>query len=165
MRIIKPQDFFPLIKNKTILLDTNVFIDASTNPTTFGGFLNELKENGATLVTLDVVTIEFIKGAQDHKRYLEKKNYVEQIIDTYLPLNDNLNKNALALVDKYHTYGKSVSGVDFLLGGALIAYSGNLLLMTRDTNDFSSDIFHLVACFNVVHPKGIFAYGLYEFKS
>ena len=79
MRIITPPDFISKIKNKHLLLDTNVFIDTSLHEEKFGKFLNELKNNGVTLLTLEVVMIEFTKGAPTKEKFNTKKTTVEKI--------------------------------------------------------------------------------------
>lgn len=165
MKIILPSDFFSIVKDKHILLDTTVFIDALTNPTSFVSFLNQLKNSNVTFVTLDVVIVEFTRGAQDERRFREKNKFIEQIIETCLPVTDQISKDAIELANEYHLEGKGVSITDFLLGATLKDYKDNLLLMTRNTNDFPINIFDLSTCFNVVHNRGIFAYGLYSYRS
>lgn len=164
MKVLNYPDLLSIIKEKHILLDTTVFIDAFLNPVDFIQFLEKLKINHATLVTIDVVAIEFLKGAQDKKKFEEKKKHVEEIIDTYLPVTNKIIKDAIELTNMYHLDGKSVNATDFTLGAVLMSYPENIFLMTRNTNDFPTNIYNLVTCFNIVHRKGIFAYGLYEFK-
>lgn len=163
MKILTSPDFLPTVENSNILLDTTVFIDASLNPTRFGEFFNELKKHGVTLFTLDLVIVEFLRGSQNEKRFIEKKAFVENIIETCLPVTDKINKTAIELTREYLSEGKGISTTDFLLASTLVNYPNKLFLMTRNTNDFSSDIFELANCFNIIHKRGIFAYGLYKF--
>jgi len=78
MKIILPTDFLEIIKDKSLLLDTNFFIDAFLNPTEFGKFMNQLRENRIILLTLDVVRMEFLKGAPNDQKYKEKKNSLKK---------------------------------------------------------------------------------------
>lgn len=73
MRIIKDPELLSILTNKHLLLDTNVFIDAFSNPVEFGKFFNELTDNQITLATLEFVKVEFLKGSFTDAKYEEKK--------------------------------------------------------------------------------------------
>ena len=91
MEIVLHQEFLSNTKNKWLLLDTCVFIDAFSHAKEFGIFFNKLKENDTTLVTTTLVLNEFLKGSQTEEKFLQKKEYVLRIIDTLLPSNDVQN--------------------------------------------------------------------------
>ena len=165
MRIITPPDFISKIKNKHLLLDTNVFIDTSLHEEKFGKFLNELKNNGVTLLTLEVVMIEFTKGAPTKEKFNTKKTTVEKIVDTYLPLTKEILENSSKLAKLYGEEGKGTNIVDFLLGGALVQYEDKLLLMTKDIKDFPAKIFKLETHFLLQHNRAIQNYGIYTYIS
>ncbi|MBI2007529.1 MAG: hypothetical protein HYS83_02425 [Candidatus Blackburnbacteria bacterium] len=165
MQIIKPPDFLSVVNSKHVLLDTTVFIDAMLHPAEFANFFNELKDSEVTLVTLEVVVMEFVKGAANDIKFKEKKRLVDGIVEAYLPITHQTNNYGMALVQKYREYGKALSNVDFLLGATLVNYSNTLLLMTRDCTDFPSNIFTLRSCFNVLYPRGLHVYGVYTYKS
>lgn len=81
MKIILPEEFFSILKDRHLLLDTNVFIDAFINPNEFGKFFNQLKAEGCTLVTIDGVISEFIKGAPTLQKLEKKREFVDEIIE------------------------------------------------------------------------------------
>lgn len=163
MFIVTPPDFYQILKNRHLLLDTNVFIDASGSPGEFAKFFNNLKDNGVTLVTLNAVAIEFTRGASTNIRYEEKNQYLNNIIDAYLPVNEEIYKNASKLVESYKEEGKDVSIVDFLLGGTLIKYGENISLMTKDVKDFPQNIFKLETFINLIKSKSIHNFGFYSY--
>jgi len=74
MKIVTPPDFFQTFKDKHILLDTYVFIDAFLNPSEFGKLFIELRSNGTTLISLDLVKAEFLKGAINSDNTIKRKS-------------------------------------------------------------------------------------------
>lgn len=162
MKIITPPDFFQIFKEKHLLLDTSVFIDSFLNPTEFGKFFNKLKTNGATLVSLDVVKIEFLKGAIDSAKFKEKGEFFDQIVDARLPITNDTLLNLYKLVEVYKEDGKSLSVTDLFLGVILTQYKNNLFLMTKNTTDFPTNIFNLFSYLNISYRKGLHTYGIYN---
>lgn len=166
MPIIKSSELLSVIKDSHILLDTSVFIDAFNNPKDFAEFFNELKENGATLVTLKVVLIEFIRGALSADKFAEKQKYIEDIIDTYLPVSTDAVDKTVELAKLYGEDGKTPSVTDFLLGGTIMQYRrGSLLLMTSDAGDFPLNVFNLDAFISIVGRKTIKTCGFYSLQN
>ena len=163
MNIIRPLDFFQIIKGNHLLLDTNVFIDAFHHPGEFAKLFNELKDNNITVVTIDVVVIEFLKGASEIKKLEEKKKYVEKIIDAVLPIDKEIIDNVNKLLDIYKIEAKDVSIVDLLLGGVLVKYGKNIFLMTRDIKDFPGNIYRLETYLTLIQRKSIQNYGIYRY--
>lgn len=163
MKIVIPQEFFPTLKNSYLLLDTNVFIDAFHNPSEFGEFFNELKDNGVTLVTIDTVLIEFTKGSSEPKKLEEKKEYLEKLIDAVLPVDKIVVNHTIELLKRYKIEAKDISIADLLLGGMIVKYSGKMFLMTKDIKDFPTNIYSLETHLNIVRRKSIHNYGIYRF--
>lgn len=163
MKIITPQDFFQTFKDKHILLDTSVFIDSFLHPVEFGEFFNSLKVQGATLVSLDAVKIEFLKGAPNAEKYKQKDEFFSQIIDSCLPIISDTLLNLYGLVQKYGEGGKSLSITDLFLGATLMQYKGSLFLLTKNTTDFPTNIFNLKSYINISYTKGLHTYGVYDY--
>lgn len=164
MRIITPPDFFQTFKDAHILLDTSVFIDAFLNPIEFGNFFNNLKTQGTTLVSLDAVKIEFLKGAPNAEKYKQKDEFFNQIIDAFLPItNDMILSSLYKLIQVYKENGKSLSVTDLFLGAILMQYKRSLFLLTKNTTDFPTNIFNLASYINISYTKGLHSYGVYNF--
>jgi len=164
MKIVIPQDLFSAIKNKHLLLDTNVFIDTSVHFNDFFNFISKLKGQNITLVTIDLVKIEFLKGAPTIQKYKEKNELIEKIIDYTIPITSDINNNVFESIKKYELYGKALSETDLFLGACLMKYKKDLFLLTRDTTDFPLNIFELVSVVNMIYTKGIHSYGVYKAK-
>ena len=62
IKIIPQPNFISVIKNKHLLLDTNVFIDAFLNPHPFFDFLSELKKRNRIDVELFVKVPKELKS-------------------------------------------------------------------------------------------------------
>lgn len=164
MNIIKNSDFLSVTRDRHILLDTTVFIDASSSPVKFANIFNELKGNGCVLVTLECVLTEFIKGGSDEKKLAEKRQYVEDIVDAFLPITREVTQNATKLAELYKEDGKKVSVTDFFLGAVIMQYK-KMLLMTCNITDFPTNIFNLETFITLVHRKAIETCGLYSFSN
>lgn len=164
MKIIKAPDLLQITSKKHLLLDTNVFIDAFSNPIEFATFFNELRDNYTTLVTLDLIRVEFVKGAFDEVRIKEKEEFLDKIVATCLPSSKDISDNILKLLKRYKEDGKGVSIVDLLLGANLMKYSSDLFLLSRDASAFQGNIFELVSYVNLVKNKSLQCYGVYAFK-
>lgn len=162
MNIIQSSDFLSVTKDHHILLDTSIFFDAIDAPGKFATLFNELKENGCTLVTLKVVLTEFMKGGADKTKLEGKRLYVEEIIDVFFPLTNDIIENTSKLVEIYKEDGKTVSITDFLLGATIMKYS-KMHLMTCDTGDFPNNIFKLETYATFIYRKGIKTCGMYSF--
>ena len=122
-----------------------------------------LKENDIIIVSIDLVKVEFIRGSREIKVFQEKRAYVDDIIDAYLPITNDIFKNMQKLVELFKEEGNTVSVVDLMLGGLLMKYPGNLMLLTRNINDFPTNIFTIRTFFNLFKRKSIQSYGIYYF--
>ncbi|HRN96012.1 MAG TPA: PIN domain-containing protein [Candidatus Levybacteria bacterium] len=163
MKILKAENFYSNLNNTHLLLDTSVFIDAFLHPAEFGRLFNELKEQSVTLVTIDPVKIEFLKGIQDTKKFEEKKAFIDQIIDICLPISSEVIKNLYSLVKDYQDSGKILSITDLLIGATLKHYPGSLYLLTKNPRDFPTTIFKFTTHMTLLHQKALQSYGVYVF--
>lgn len=165
MKILIPTDLLSILKDAHLLLDTNVFIDTSLNSIEFGKFINQLKGNRTTLVTLDVVRFEFLKGAPNLQKYKEKEELLERIVDVYLPIQKDILDNVDKLLQLYKEDGKAISITDLLLGATLMDYKTSLFLLTKNTTDFPTNIFTLATYVNLLYRKGLQTYGVYQYAN
>lgn len=163
MEIIYPTTLIPFLKNKHLLLDTNVFRDAASKPTIFDNFFNILKKNEVTLATIAVVEYELLKGSANTTKYKEKEKLISDIVDAKLPIMPQTYKLAYDLIQRYGIDGTALNVTDLFLGAMLMQYGKDLCLMTRDTTDFMQNIFDLSFVVNLPNQKGIFTYGIYQF--
>lgn len=163
MEIIYPPAFFPTLKSKHLLLDTNIFRDAALNPDAFNNFFFDLKKADVTITTIDLVKYEILKGSSNKIKYETKDKWMDDIIDAVIPLTPDTYKIAYNLIKMYEIEGTSLHITDLLLGATLMMYKKNIYLITRDTSDFLQSIFDLSFIVTAAHNKGILAYGVYQY--
>lgn len=163
MKITYSTQLIPSLKNKHLLIDTNLFRDASHNPVDFKNFFNSLKQSDITVATIDFVKYELLKGSADIKKYKEKEAFIDQIIDTTIPFTPQTLSLVYSLIQQYGLDGTATNITDLVLGATLMLYKENIFLMTRDTTDFIQRIFDLKLVVNAAHNKGIFTYGIYQY--
>jgi len=165
IHIIKAEGLLGLLKNKHLLLDTSVFIDAFNHFEEFARFFNECKRGNVTIVTVSPVIAEFTKGVENTKKLSEKLSFVDSIIDIKLPISpDIINKYIPNLVSQYKAKGKSVSYVDFILAGLVDKYERDLVLLTKNPVDFPLSVFNLYSYFVIKMDRALQVYGIYQAK-
>jgi predicted nucleic acid-binding protein len=163
MEIKYPPTLIPFLKNKHLLLDTNIFRDAANKPSVFNNFFNELKKADVTIATIDPVKYEILKGSADSPKYQAKEELIGDIIDVTVPFMPKTFEFVYELIQKYGIDGTGPGITDLMLGATLMQYKKNICLMTRDTTDFMQNVFELPFIINATHTKGIFTYGIYQY--
>lgn len=164
MKIIYPPELKPFLKDKHLLLDTNIFRDFSSKSTSYTNFFNDLKKDNVTFATIDLVRYELLKGSSDNLKYEARDNLINDIVDVIIPVIPKTCDLVYELIKEYGVEGSAVGITDLYLGSMLMHYKENICLMTRDTSDFIERIFSLQFVINVQHQKGIYTYGIYQYK-
>ncbi len=164
MEIIYLPTLLSSLKAKYLLLDTNIFRDSSVQPTAYNEFFNVLKKANVTLATTDFVKYELLKGSSDTNKYEAKETLVHNVVDVLLPISPNTIKLGYELITRYGIEGTALHVTDLLLGALLMQYKESMRLLTRDISDFIPRIFDLQFVVNAPHGKGIFTYGIYQYK-
>jgi len=164
MEIQYNQNLLASLKNKHLLLDTNVFRDFANKSSVFTLFFNNLKKADCTLATTDFIKYELLKGSATTNKYKEKEDLINQIVDVVIPITSQNFTLAYELIQQYGIEGTGVSVPDLFLGTLLKQYKTNIYLMSRDTTDFIQKIFTLSDIVNIPNAKGIYTYGIYQYK-
>ena len=165
MKITYAPDLIAFLKNKNLLLDTNVFRDFSSGPKQFAHFINNLKDQEVTIATIDAVKIELLTGSADERKYKDKEVIINSLIDVTIPISQETQKTIFQVISLYGIEGAGVSITDITLGALLKQYGDSVCLMSRDIKAFSYKIFKLLTVVNAVHGKGIFTYGIYQYNN
>lgn len=165
MKIELHENFQSTIKDKHLLLDTNIFIFAFQNPSEFGSFFNLLKtpEYNVTITTTKQVLYEFLKGSTTEIKFKEKRDFIENIIEIYLPQTPDLDSNIELLIKKYKIEGKDLSITDLTLGSLLIKYRANICLLSADQGDFPTNIYKIESFISLLEVNRIRGIGLYSY--
>lgn len=161
--IIYPRTLITSLEHKHLLIDANIIRDAANKPILFGKFFNTLKSADITIVTLDVVKFELLKGSLGTDKYKARETQINDIADITLPTSGSTINLVYDLIKIYGIDGSSLSVTDLFLGSTLMQYKKNIFLMTRDTTDFMQNVFDLKFIINAPHKKGIFTYGVYQY--
>jgi|SRR3990167_1374330 len=141
---------FQEIKNRTILLDSNIpinyaskgFKERSGNP------LRTLVSNNNRLVVTSLTGFELLQAEirdDVRKKYVQFLNYVPN-----LPMGKEYFQNGALLAGEYRRVcnGKKLPFQDLILGGVVVAHSfgkDKLLFLTTDRQDFCEPIWLTVS--------------------
>lgn len=156
------------LENKNILVDTNFLIDSYSQKEEFAKFISDLKRLKVALVTIKLVKYEFVR-AKTKDVIEQKEDYFRNLIDAILPDRLDIIKynsgpdSVIELMKKYNNSLEGVSIVDLMLGVTLKRYFG-LYLLTRDHQDFPTNIFTREEVFHIESTRNIRTYGLYSYK-
>lgn len=163
MEIEIPPGFIDALKDNHLLIDANVFRDATVTPTEYIRFFNSLKKHEVTISTIDCVKFELLKGFANDQRYYTTERHINSIIEVIIPMPNDYIGNVYDLIKSYGIDGAGVSITDLFLGVMLIKYGKRIFLMTRDTSDFIQRLFTLQFIVNHSYMKGIHTYGIYQY--
>jgi len=178
-QIQTPPDFYTVLKEKTLLLDTNFFIDAFPHLKAFTPLITALKNNPTRLGTTDAVVVEYIRGAKNKEKYKEKLSFIENIIDicfSYVRSGKEYSRKSnkgLGFAEEYELYeltaqyaefGKGVSVTDFMLGSLAKRYPKSIYICSRDAADFPTTTFNRVSYFNVFGVRTMWCHGIYQYQ-
>lgn len=157
------------LKHTWLLLDTDVFIDASIFAEEFNYIFTKLKDSDCTLTTISSVVVEFLRGAKSITDMSNKRAYLESIA-TILPTGEMAgDKGAMDLIEPqflvaYGKSGKSVSYTDYLLAKTIKNYGERMYLITGNHQDFPTSIFDRKHIISIGHEFEVKTYGIFQFN-
>lgn len=151
-------------RGKTLLLDTNVLIDAFRLPEEFYDFTSGLIENQCDIVTTKSIAIEFLGGTSEHALLAKKKSFLEstfnkELNNLYLPL-DRMPPDINDIM-AFSRQANKFSIVDYELFCTLKKYGTNIALLTRNHKDFSTTLTKRIGFVTLLGDKEIHTYGVY----
>lgn len=167
MRIILLSDSDKKLSNlpkKHLLIDTNFLIDAFRFPSQFNDLLEELKDSGFTLVSIEATLVEFAKGSQSIEAYSKKAEYYNSLIEMVLPLDSKLHENVSDITRACLKKGGQLSYTDYLLLAATMKYKDNIYFLTKDKSDVPISIFNPVASIMIETNENNCHFSLYEYN-
>lgn len=166
MKIIYSPKFFTELKHQYLLLDCSFFIDSTIHIDEFEMFISRCRENDITLVTLELVKAEFLKGAENSSKYDIKREFLDRSVNSILPVPPLVyTKHLPDLVKKYGEMGKGTSIVDFMLCATLHYYQTSLFLLTKNPKDFPNTVTDLHSYFLLYNTRALQPYLVLQRKS
>jgi hypothetical protein len=158
------EDFLTKLKQKHILVDTNFLIDASRNQECFSHIIDSFKKNNFTLVTIDGVHHEFIKGRGSLENYKLTTGYYQKIIDGEIPFDKSIKDNSNILTKILLKRSAQISYVDILLLATLMKYSSSMYLLSKDKSDIPVYLFPIEATIPIDSGETNYFYSIYSFS-
>ena len=133
------------LKNKTVLLDTNVLIYSSRKRERWAELFELFEKNKCTLLSSDAVRFEFIRCARtwDERRDLEAVLKTIDCLSTHPQDMESATEIASTCSAVFPEAGKRMSLTDSLLSAQLRRYGNRILLATADVQDFPAACFKL----------------------
>ena len=151
---------------RTLLLDTNVLLDAYRLPEAFYDLAKELASLNCDLVTTKSIAIEFLGGATDKNILDTKKEFLEitfgkKLANIYLPI-DHSEPN-LEDILAFSRQANKFSIADYELYCTVKKYGNRIALITRNHKDFSTNLSRRVSFITLLGKAEIHTYGVYEY--
>lgn len=158
---------FERIKNRNIIVDTNVIIDYSTKdfPKRSGEFLDKLVKKGNTLFVSQFTGMELLRDTDEGETANKYRQFLSEIDNVEVTFS--VIKNAIQLSRDYRTLlcGRKVDLADLVIGGTAILrlkeketgkIGSQSLLLTENRKDFPELIWKCLACHAVLDkdPSG-----------
>ncbi len=167
-KIVITEKALDTLKDKWLLLDTNILIDAFKSTHDFEDFFTSLKKN-CHVVTTTAVAIELLRGAKNLKEMRKLKDYVEEVCEGVLPYNDIRDQSTQSLIEPelilaYGKNGKDVSYTDYLLAKILKKYNKSAFLLSHNHKDFPTNVFTRDDVVIFHKELEVKAYGIYSFS-
>lgn len=157
-----------ILRGATVLIDTNVIIDASLFKVEFADLQEKFSTLDCDLTTTRSVITEFLGSTKDEQELDQKINFLEQIFGRQLNAISLPHNPELPSKEKFLKFSKQANkfGVtDFDLFVAMQKYSHvRLLLMTRNHSDFTFPTFERAGFITLLGKKQIHTHGLYKYN-
>jgi rRNA-processing protein FCF1 len=161
-----------IIKNKHILLDTNILINSAKYQTEFEVFFDELKQNNISPTIDNAIKLEFLRSANTQRNLSIKINYLNLLLGNDekrldLPITEDTLIDARRISNLYYFLNlkkQKISFVDSIISAQLKKYSSNLFFATINNQDFPLQIFDRLFVTNVDANSELFTIGIYAFS-
>lgn len=160
------------LRNKHILLDTNILINSAKYQSEFKEFFNELKKYNVSPNIDCSIKLEFLRTANTQKNLSIKINYLNILLGNDekrldLPITEKTLVDARRLSNLFHYLNikkHSISAIDSIISAQLKKYSNNLFLATMNHKDFPLQVFDLIQAINISTINELFTIGIYAFS-
>lgn len=165
---------YSILKDKYLLLDTNILINCSKFPPLFKGFLNKLIDNDITPVIDHTVRFEFLRKADSAYQRTVLEAFLNSLFPNVmeLPFNKETVTDAIDFANIYAwKKEKAISLADCFLASAMKKFNEKatnplLYLATENHKDFPEYVFKRIGIETVERTRtDIHNIGVYEFDN
>ncbi len=165
------------LKNKYLILDTNIIINGVEHKDRLFPFFDELREHNIAPVISDVILYEFLCGSKEPDHLKKKINFIELLLGgknhknrISLPIDHKIFETARKIQNVYGSRGvssKQIGIVDSIIAAQMQRFSKGeseiIFLATCDNNDFPL-IFDRIGIKTYDLGKEILNIGIYSFN-
>lgn len=159
------QKFKKMIKDKWILLDTNILLKASRDPQKFEELFNLIKEANCKLAISQLVRAEFLQSVWDpalinvRENFLKNLNIVDipmrplaDLTDMVMRITRSLKKQKVPLADLVDSYLIALAEL----------YKPNLIVLTINHKDFAYNLDRFYVKALEISEKEVLTLGFYK---
>jgi len=159
------------IKNKHLILDTNLLISIAKNTDVFLDFTKKIERLNVKSVIDQSIKFEFLRGCSTKTDIQTKEKWLDYLLGSNrmeLPVDKNIFEKARLISNIYcrknPKYLKQISFGDCLIAAQMLKYNStrdSLYIATIDNNDFPTFIFNRVGIITLYDDNNIFNIGIY----
>lgn len=156
-----------IIKNKYIILDTNILIKALENFSAFESLFIFLKNVDCAIVDFPLIRFEFTRNIFLPGHRESRERFLDILSPSPLPFKEKLIEDSLEIARIYAHQGVQkgqISLVDCCIAAYLKQYKENLFLITLNHKDFPVILFDRLFIFPIDGDNDVFAPAFYKFN-
>lgn len=156
-----------LLDHKSLLLDTNVFIESFQAGEAFKKLFTICQDAHCTLSYNQLIEFEFLRNAFQKEYRQRIHDYILLLNATCLPLGNPkiFFDDVLRIANTYAARQvKGSSFADCAIAAQLKRYGSNLLFLTRNHKDFPLFLFDRVLAYPIDTGHDVIALGLYRYN-
>lgn len=162
---------YELLKNKFLVIDTDVLINTSKYFKFYSPIFSKLAENEAESLLDEFVRFEFLRKADSRSEFEKLETFLKTLIggngSADLKISSSVINSSLEIANLYSWKNiKNPSPTDCILGAHLKKYNSknSLFLLTENHKDFPGFIFDRVGFETIEVDDGFHTLGFYCFN-
>lgn len=157
------------LKEKWILLDTNLIINSSKNLKSFENFFLELKQNDIVPCIDECINLEYLRTSNSNASLSKKSTYLNVLLGkdmTVLKINGGTLKDArrLSILNSAFNNSRDMDFADSMIAAQLKQYGDKIALATCNNKHFTTKLFNRILVKTIEAEDEIFTVGFYEFS-
>jgi predicted nucleic acid-binding protein len=166
MRKLTEKQLSETIKNKFVLFDTNVIINAFKYLDVFKELFDFLGDAEASPIYFPLIEFEFLRDAYDVTHKGKRKEFLREFTFSTMPLpSSNEIEDSIKIANAYTARKiNNPSFIDCCIAAYLKKYAKNLFLITSNHKDFPIFLFDRIFIYTLDTEKDIFTIGFYCFN-
>lgn len=157
------------LKDKWILLDTNLIIYSSKHLREFKPFFLDLKKHNVVPCIDECINLEYLRTSNNNLSLNKKSSYLNALLGkdmTILPINSTTLKDArrLSILNSSFNNVKDMGFADSMIAAQLKKHGNRISLATCNNKHFTTKLFNRILVETIEVNDEIFTVGFYEFS-